>query len=292
MKPAYARLHVLLARESPRALIIRHGTAKSVCTILWDRETDTFTLGQWMRGRIQAGACDLSPSGEHFIYSAQRYVVTEGELHQWTVVSRAPYLKAIAYYSWRWGGGWFLNDHEYAIFGGDAQEGDRESPEVRRLPQYPPKPTLYLARMQRDGWRIDDRRSEFSSKLELVREAGAGWELHMSWKHEWLRREVHADAIQPGWRAGQIAARRNPPRHGDHKQEREILHLEPAARQGPGLRISGAFGGLSFRSAASNSAGGEGGRISFTFGGLAAAFDSRCPPPQLASRSSRAPASD
>src|SRR5207249_7986085 len=61
VKPVHARLHVLLARESPVGLVIRHGTAKSVCTLLWNRKTDKFTLGQWMRGRIDTESCDLSP---------------------------------------------------------------------------------------------------------------------------------------------------------------------------------------------------------------------------------------
>src|SRR5437588_13066224 len=109
MKPAYARLHVLLAREAPLGLVIRHGTAKSVCTLLWDRKKDKFTLGQWMRGRIHIETCDLSPDGKHFLYAAQKYV--KGYSQDWTVVSRTPYLKAVAYYPQRWGG-WFVNRSE------------------------------------------------------------------------------------------------------------------------------------------------------------------------------------
>lgn len=41
-----ARLHVLLAREKKVGLVIRRGPSKSVCTVLWDRKRDTFTLGQ------------------------------------------------------------------------------------------------------------------------------------------------------------------------------------------------------------------------------------------------------
>jgi hypothetical protein len=105
MKPAYARLHVLLAREARVGLVIRHGTAKSVCTLLWDRKKDKIKLGQWMRGRIVIDTCDLSPDGEHFLYTAGRYVQWRSQA--WTVVSRTPYLKAVAYYPWRWAGGWF-----------------------------------------------------------------------------------------------------------------------------------------------------------------------------------------
>src|SRR2546426_11287690 len=64
------RIHVLLAREAPLGLVIRRGPSKSVCTLLWDQERDTFKLGQWMRGRIYERRCDLSPDGQHFIYFA------------------------------------------------------------------------------------------------------------------------------------------------------------------------------------------------------------------------------
>src|SRR5437667_11968152 len=56
-----ARLHVLFAREAKIGLVIRRGPSKSVCTVLWNRERDTFKLGQWMRGRIYERRCDLSP---------------------------------------------------------------------------------------------------------------------------------------------------------------------------------------------------------------------------------------
>src|SRR5512137_1328983 len=99
MKPTPpARLHVILAREAPLALVIRRGPAKQVCTILWNRRTDEFTLGQWLKGRIYEDRCDLSPDGRYFIYFAfggrpQR------QYKAWTAVSRAPWLKAIALYS-------------------------------------------------------------------------------------------------------------------------------------------------------------------------------------------------
>ena len=47
MKPTPpARLHVILAGEAPLAAVIRSGPAKQVCTILWNRRTDEFTLGE------------------------------------------------------------------------------------------------------------------------------------------------------------------------------------------------------------------------------------------------------
>jgi len=181
VKPADARLHVLLAREARVGLVMRHGTAKSVCTLLWDRRKDTFTLGQWMRGRIDIETCDLSPDGKHFLYSVQKqkYVDATSQSRRWTVVSRTPYLKAVAYYPDRWHrqGGWFVNNREYCLLDAVRHPDDRESEEVRRVESDPPAPSLYAARLARGGWAIEDSRARFNGRLEFVRPAGSGWEL-------------------------------------------------------------------------------------------------------------------
>jgi hypothetical protein len=194
----YARLHILLAREAGVGLVIRHGTAKSVCTLLWDRKKDKFTLGQWMRGRIETETCDLSPGGEHFLYSA-RNVNAISEIKQWTVVSRTPYLKAVAYYPWRWAGGWFVNARDYCVPGGRADADDRESPEVRRVESDPPKPSLYAARLVRGGWAIEDLRAQFGGRMEFVRSAGSGWDLrhYLGGGYRLSRGELVADTR--GW---------------------------------------------------------------------------------------------
>jgi len=198
MKPVYARLHVLLAREAPLGLVIRHGTAKSVCTLLWDRKKDKFTLGQWMRGRIHIETCDLSPDGTHFLYEAQKYV--KGISQDWTVVSRTPYLKAVAYYPRRWGG-WFVNNRDYCVQGGWPDRDDRESPEVRRVESDPPTPSLYAARLALGGWAIEDLRARFGRKLEFLRPAGAGWHLRYLPRDGYLlsRGELLADTGDWDW---------------------------------------------------------------------------------------------
>jgi hypothetical protein len=158
-------------------LVIRHGTAKSVCTLLWDLRKDEFTLGQWMRGRIDIETCDLSPDGKHFLYSAQKYVNKTSQTQYWTVVSRTPYLKAIAYYPGGVQGGWFVNKRDYSVPAGEPHPDDRESEEVRRVESDPPAPSLYGARLVRAGWTIEDLRARFNGRLEFVRPAGDGWEL-------------------------------------------------------------------------------------------------------------------
>ena len=151
---ATARLHVVLAREAPLAVVIRRGPAKQVCTVLWNRRTDEFTLGQWLRGRIYEDRCDLSPDGRYLIYFA-----FDGRPHRqhgpsWTAVSRAPWLKAIALYAKGdcWGGGgiftgarsyWLDPDHRCV----------QETAEVRRdlTADYP---QIRHARWAEAGWRF------------------------------------------------------------------------------------------------------------------------------------------
>ena len=69
-EPVPARLHVILAREAPKAVVFRRGPSGCVCTLGWDLETDTFTLGQWLKGRIYEYRSDLSPDGEFMVYFA------------------------------------------------------------------------------------------------------------------------------------------------------------------------------------------------------------------------------
>lgn len=206
VKPVHARLHVLLARESPVGLVIRHGTAKSVCTLLWNRKTDEFTLGQWMRGRIDTESCDLSPNGGHFLYTAAKYAL--GQSIAWTVVSRTPYLKAVAYYPQRLAGGWFLNNHEYCVPGGKPDPDDRESPEVRRVVADLPAPTPYGARLLRGGWAMKDLRAQFARRTDYVKPAGAGWELRHSPRNGYRLSQNQIEADTSGWEWADIDGKR------------------------------------------------------------------------------------
>ncbi len=104
------RLHVLLARDTPIGLVIRRGPSKSVATILWNRDTDDFQVGQWLKGRIYERRSDLSPDGRYFIYFAMNGKWSTESEGSWTAVSRSPYLKAIAMFPkgdcWNGGGLW------------------------------------------------------------------------------------------------------------------------------------------------------------------------------------------
>ena len=200
MITAYAKLHILLARDSRLALVIRHGTAKSVCTLLWDRARDTFTLGQWIRGRIDTATCDLSPDGAHFIYTASRYGALK--VDYWTAVSRTPYLKALAYYPWRGLGGWFVNNRDYCVPGGapharasNTGDDDREHPSLWRVAAEAPQPSLYSARLLRGGWTLED----CNAKPYFVRKFKHGWTLRhgASFQYRLSSEELAVDTS--GW---------------------------------------------------------------------------------------------
>jgi hypothetical protein len=111
-----ARIHVLLARDQPRGVVIRRGPSRSVCTILWDCVRDEFQLGQWLKGRIYERRSDLSPDGKYLIYFAMNGKWNSETKGAWTAISRAPYLKAIALFAkgdcWN-GGGLFAGRNTY-----------------------------------------------------------------------------------------------------------------------------------------------------------------------------------
>jgi hypothetical protein len=186
---AYARVHALLARDAPTAVVLRRGPSQSVCTIGWDRRDDTFTLGQWYRGRIYYEKCDISPDGQHWIYFAlngKRHEETKGS---YTVLARAPYLKALGLWPCgsTWGGG--------GLFGtqGDYWPFNREP--MIAPPAQPPMSSDFLhsegwyvgphnlSRLMRDGWSLV-RRPEPGEPFVFVFER----DVPSSWV---LRRECH-----------------------------------------------------------------------------------------------------
>jgi hypothetical protein len=118
-----------------------------------------------------------------------------------TVVSRTPYLKAAAYYTQRYAGGWFLDQHQYCVPMGSPDPDDRESPEVRRVVAHSPEPSLYGARLLRGGWAMNDLRAHFARRIDYLKPAGAGWELRHSPQRGYSlsRGRVQADTDEWEW---------------------------------------------------------------------------------------------
>ena len=224
MSKTSARIHAILPRKGNKAVVFRRGPASCVAVIGWDLATDTFKVGQWLRGRIYPFRCDLSPDGEYLLYFAARYSTVNpvekfvndkvierigepfyGSIRSyekyfqqqekeeeairkefareiqkirngcnytdrsWTVISRAPYLKALDLWfngsGWN-GGGKFIDDKTVWINKPLPHRGEhlhhiqsRRFKEVAAppVPEWETEnggecPGIYLFRLERDGW--------------------------------------------------------------------------------------------------------------------------------------------
>lgn len=189
MPPSFPpRLHVLLARDAPVAVILRRGPSKTACTILWDRQKDTFTVGQWLRGRIYERRSDLSPDGRHLIYFAMNGKWGSETRGSWTAISRAPYLKAIVLLGkgdcWN-GGGFFTGKSSYWLNDGYGHIPLLSSTAVARDAAFQPAgqfggecPSAYYPRLVRDGWTLICRAGpQLSSASIFEKPLSHGWTL-------------------------------------------------------------------------------------------------------------------
>lgn len=159
--PDHCRLSVFLARGAPVGVILRRGPTKWVQLIRWDRNTDSFELGQWFHGRVYGDRCDLSPNGRLFIYFATKYGTRRDDNdvgETWTAISRPPYFTALALWrnfsTWE-GGGAFATDTDVLVdvFG----DGD---PHPKFQPQGLNCSYCHVdggQRLQRDNWQLLER---------------------------------------------------------------------------------------------------------------------------------------
>lgn len=161
-----ARLHAILAKDSPNAIVFRRGPSKRVCTFLWDRRKNTFKIGQWLKGRIYERRADISPNGKYMIYFAMNGKWESETGGSWTAVSKVPWLKAIELYGkgdcWE-GGGLFLSKNSFWL--NDRYFTNKkilkQSAEVQRDTSYYPEGAfgaectgVYYRRLIRDGWNL------------------------------------------------------------------------------------------------------------------------------------------
>jgi hypothetical protein len=182
-----ARLHVLLASDARVGVVIRRGPARAVCSILWNRDDDTFEVGQWLRGRIYELRCDLSPDGRHMIYFAMNGRWSSRHRGSWTAISRAPWLTAVAVFGkgdcWN-GGGLFTANSRYWLNDCGSHFLIRDNDEVERDTEFRPAgnyggecPGIYYPRLQRDGWVLKERMTAGLSSAFTVFEKNLpnGW---------------------------------------------------------------------------------------------------------------------
>lgn len=135
------RLHLFFARENSKAVILRQGPSKVFRMILWDRDTDQFEDGQWMRHKIYTEWCDLSPDGRYFLYYALDGKWGAESHGSYNALSRPPYFTALALFpegTTYSSGGRFL-DHIHYVVSGDADIIGRDEGLVRLYRKQPDK---------------------------------------------------------------------------------------------------------------------------------------------------------
>lgn len=119
--PLPPRLFVIMAKSASVAVIVKRGPARWAQVVLWDTRGDVFNDGAWIRGRIYAEKCDLSPDGQLFVYAAfqgQRLGTSYSD--SYTAVSRPPWLHALALWPMHTtygGGGRFSDDRRLTVRG-------------------------------------------------------------------------------------------------------------------------------------------------------------------------------
>lgn len=194
------RIHILLASQATVGLVIRRGPSKRVATMLWDRDRDTFHLGQWLKGRIYERRSDISPDGKHVIYFAMNGQWQSESRGAWTAISRVPYLKATAFFPkgdcWH-GGGLWTGKTTYWLNDGYGHEAVPQTSSLQRDTQYQPEGgcggeclSVYYPRLLRDGWVWVDRIKvrQWQDKDIFEKPIGHGWT---------LRKIAHAEVGAP-----------------------------------------------------------------------------------------------
>ena len=136
--PPECHLFIIFARTTHQAVIFRRGPYLWTQLILWDTNADTFTEGQWFKGKIYTERCDLSPDASKLIcFVAKHYKGFKPNSineNNWTGISRPPYFTALA----RWmrsdtwlGGGYFEDDNTvYVADRVTKDEGQSQPPAI------------------------------------------------------------------------------------------------------------------------------------------------------------------
>jgi hypothetical protein len=167
------RLFVYLAREAPKAVVLRRGPTDWARLSLWHTDTDTFEHGQWIKGRVYERRSDVSADGALFCgFVRQSGGRPDHRVDTWIAVSRPPYFSALAV--WFIGGTYHTGGFfpaRSALWLGFMSE---RPPDVGHLPAWlrivEPKAigyidgtsewtdrTVHFNRLLRDGWELDAR---------------------------------------------------------------------------------------------------------------------------------------
>ncbi len=248
------RLHVIPAIACDKALILRRGPTDQVASILWDRATGEFQLGQWFRGRIYEHRSDLSPDGRHMITFAGKGV------RWWTAISRAPWLTALTFLpqdsTWHGGGAFTPDGRIWLNGGGDIPGGAPDGLQQADPSAYPHGTDgfhmggLFAAMMQKRGWRHDGGERY---EARLSKPLAAGWRLELGFEVGRRNRSIISNRYAlldaegrpaPGAEDWEWA---EPWRDGVQFAARGGLHFAPLTNQGLGTpTLIRDFGDMTF----------------------------------------------
>lgn len=207
-----ARIFIAYSDDPKRTLVLRRGPSGQVAVFNWNRTSDKFTLGQWLKGKIYSHRVDVSPDGKHWIYLA---LGRGGETY--TVIAKTPYLKALDFHPWAgtWGGGGFFNSNtEYTLTGTASSEGRRLSNHFKILHSETLHQKGLYRRLSQYGWKAIAN-ANFTIGLKhgwiLTKHIGNGQKLGRSNETEWhtLSHEGFGLTLKrPGWEWADVDGRK------------------------------------------------------------------------------------
>lgn len=194
-----ARLHILRAHGSPKAVIIRRKPSKCVHIVSWDTDSDALEHGSWFRGRIYSERCDLSWDGRWMVYLAMG---SGGDT--WNGICEPPGLRTVADVPnmGTWAGGGFFSDAR-TLRSNDVWHHDRSLSEFSKSKKFPFSiermesdgevfPIL-SHRLERDGWKregdfVEDQKISLKhSTYSTLCVGDPGWSWQPTPKHPTLR---------------------------------------------------------------------------------------------------------
>ncbi len=186
---SHCRLFVYLARDVPRAVVLRCGPSDWARLSCWQTDTDTFEHGQWIKARVYERRSDLSADGAlflAFVRQSGRTLIGPSDRDTWLALSRPPWFTALAYWliggTYHTGGYFPAPNTLWPSFGGDPPD-DGTLPAWLEIAQgHPPyvdgtpnwtERTVWLNRLLRDGWRRLAARLTLTMALRSEADFGA-----------------------------------------------------------------------------------------------------------------------
>lgn len=194
-----ARLHILRAHGSSKAVVIRRKPSKRVHIISWDTDTDALEHGSWFSGRIYSERCDLSWDGRWMVCLAMG---SGGET--WNGICSPPWLRTVADVPnmGTWAGGGFFSDAGM-LRSNDNWCHDRSLSEFSKSKEFPfaikrmesggEVFPILSHRLERDGWKRegdfgkDEKISLKHSSYSTLCVDDPGWSWQPTSKHPVLR---------------------------------------------------------------------------------------------------------